>query len=131
MTPYEQALSIIKVILGNEPIVTTELVRRTVAEWLPRVPGCADVDPRYLARQLESDFNVHVGEATQLDDSAGHVPWKPERWKTIEWSFWRRYERYLLDLRRMPPPSVRRIEDISEDILQQLEDPERPGPWDR
>ncbi|HKP90077.1 MAG TPA: Z1 domain-containing protein [Thermoleophilaceae bacterium] len=89
------------------------------------------VDPTLLVREVESLVNVFVGRGTSLDDATDHVPWLPTRRGEIDWRFWDRYRRYLREIKGFPPSSINRLGEITDDVLGRLEDPLRPGPWDR
>ena len=94
-------------------------------------PG-ADVDLEALVRELEANLNVLVGYASTLtDDQSDHVPWLPERRASIEWRFARRYRRFLQEQRGWALPTLRSSDDLTDQILALMEDPTRPGMWDR
>ena len=94
-------------------------------------PG-ADVDTETLVRELEANLNVLVGSASTLtDERSDHVPWLPERRASIEWRFARRYRRFLQEQKGWALPTLRSSDDLTDRILALIEDPARPGPWDR
>jgi hypothetical protein len=92
-------------------------------------PG-AELDPTVLRRKLEELVTVFVPGETVLEDNTGHVPWLPEERASVEWEFWERYRRLLL-ARRLPLPAIRRLGEITDDVLGRLESPRRKGAWDR
>ena len=94
-------------------------------------PG-AEVDTEALVRELEANLNVLVGSASTLtDEQSDHVPWLPERRASIEWRFARRYRRFLQEQRGWALPTLRSSDDLTDRILALMEDPARPGTWDR
>ena len=53
-----------------------------------------------------------MGIGTVLTDDKDHEPWLPNRRVSINWRFWRRYERYLLEDRSWPPNVVRVLAEL-------------------
>ena len=64
-------------------------------------------------------------------DTKGHQEWLAEKRSETSWKFWDRYRRYLEDNQLTPPKVVRRLDEVTDNILSKLEDPTRSGPWDR
>lgn len=90
------------------------------------------VDREQLARDIEADVNVHVGSWNSMSNDSDHIPWLRDRLeKKAEWKFWNRYERLLRNEYQLPPSSVDRLDEVTDDILGRLEDPKREGGWDR
>ena len=96
-----------------------------------QAPG-AEVDIEALVRELEANLNVVVGTASTLtDDSSDHIPWLADRRASIEWKFSRRYQRFLKERRGWALPTLQRSNDLTDRVLELIEDPNRPGRWDR
>lgn len=83
-----------------------------------------------IISRLEENYAVWIGEGKTLTSPVDHVPWLPARRAQINWLLYERYQAYL---RRQgwQPAVLRRLDDLSEQLLSLLEDPQRPGPWDR
>ena len=96
-----------------------------------QAPG-AEIDVDALVRELEANLNVLVGSASTLtDDSTDHISWLPDRRASIDWSFTRRYQRFLKERKGWALPTLQRSDDLTDRILELIEDPARPGAWDR
>ena len=94
-------------------------------------PG-SEIDTASLIRELEANVNVVVGPASTLtDDESDHVPWLADRRGSIEWGFTRRYQRFLRERKAWAMATLQRSNDLTDRILGLLEDPNRPGSWDR
>ena len=92
----------------------------------------AEVDTEALVRELEANLNVVVGTASTLtDDNSDHLPWLPDRRGSIEWQFTKRYQRFLKERMGWALPTLRRSDDLTDRVLELIEDPDRPGSWDR
>ena len=90
------------------------------------------VDTEALVRELEANLNVVVGAASTLtDDTSDHLPWLPDRRASIEWKFTKRYQRFLKERRGWALPTLQRSDDLTDRVMELMEDPGRPGPWDR
>jgi len=89
------------------------------------------IDEAQLVRHIESLCNVFVPTAVALEDHRDHHEWLPGRRAEITWKFWDRYRRYLQETMRLSPQAVRGLNDVTDQILRRLEDPRRPGAWDR
>jgi hypothetical protein len=80
--------------------------------------------------ELESREAITIGRITKLVDEAGHVPWYfGERQRPGP--FFRRYRDYLLDYEGFGDTPMDALSDATDEIMAQLEDPHRIGPWDR
>jgi hypothetical protein len=135
MTRYEQARLMAQLSLrGVTERLTTDHIRQSVTDVLS-LPmfsaGPERVDIEALVRDLETRFNVWIGDMTVLDAPEDHIVWLPDRRSTIPWRFWNRYNRYLEEERGWAPVALKRLDEISGGVLGRLEDPLRKGPWDR
>ena len=88
-----------------------------------------DIDIGAVVRELETRFNIWVGDPGIIFDEDDHVAWLDAE-RSRAWSYWPRYRR-LLERSSFPPPAIESIDLVTTRVLQQLEDPEREGPWDR
>ncbi|MFH0243161.1 Z1 domain-containing protein [Streptomyces sp. HK10] len=90
-----------------------------------------DLDRDQLAKEIEAMITVFQERSLGLVDPKGHEPWLPEAKNNRSWDFWERYRWYLEDVEDLPLSVVRRLDQTSDEVLSQLEDPRRPGPWRR
>ncbi|ANS69559.1 regulatory protein [Streptomyces lincolnensis] len=65
-----------------------------------------------------------------LDDPTGHEPWLHEDGRRRQWAFWERFLRHLA-VGNWPPDAVDRLNSATDAVLSRLEDPRRPGHWQR
>lgn len=123
-------------LLRGLPGPTSSDVRRSVEDVVRLLEGrgqddtCA-LDIESLAREVESLCNVWVGCGAALDDPGDHVEWLSSQRADIEWRFWERYRRLLEDEYHWAPRTLRRLDELTDDTLGRLEDPNRKGAWDR
>src|SRR6266508_3125491 len=130
----EMARTLVLNMLRGIEAPTTEQIRENavlVVNMLRAKNDGQKLDLETLIREIESLCNVWVGSPSTLDDKKDHVEWLSERRGQIAWRFWERYRRFLGDVEYWAPRTIRRLDEISDEILGRLEDPARPGAWDR
>lgn len=133
---YENARNIAVDILRKEGKRSIELVRETAVRAtkaaLVFAPGEA-IDVDALTAELLHLFSVTVEGATILEDHDPnlHTPWLPAKRASISWRFWTRYMTYLERDFGMPPAVVNSLHELTDMVLERLEEPARPGRWDR
>jgi len=93
--------------------------------------SATEIDREWVIQHVEEQCNVWVPESGVLEDRTGHQEWLETRKSSIEWNFWERYSSYLLEEKGFGTRSVQRIDEVTDDVLRRLEDPDRPGEWDR
>jgi hypothetical protein len=91
------------------------------------------VDIGMLTSALMHLFSVQAGDVTILDDHdpKEHAAWLPNKRSQIQWRFWNRYVTYLERDFGMAPDVVNSLHELTDKILERLEDPQRAGKWDR
>ena len=121
----------VNLLRGNRSdTVTRDLIAASVDAALSLVADWkAQVDRDELVRDLETQFSVWIGRSQTLEDSTDHKPWLPQKRGSLRWAYWDRYRELLKET--WPPVSIDRLEELTDEIISRLEDPDRPGPWDR
>ncbi len=135
MTPIENAIASMAVILVRQRYPADTVGRDQIVEVVKDCAkatshGLSDDQLETIVADLETKLVIKVGKATSLVDETGHVSWYFGDRKTDR-RFYTRYERFLLDDQSWPPASVEAIDASTDLIMEQLEDPNRDGPWDR
>ena len=113
---------------------TTMEIRENVGLVLDMLRAKGDnpgVSEDELVRDIEMRCNIWVGRPTTLEELKGHVEWLSGRRAEIEWRFWDRYRRYLEEVEHWAPRPVRTLDEATDLVLRQMEDPMRAGAWDR
>jgi hypothetical protein len=131
---YANARNLAIDILRREKFKTLEKIQETAeraAQAQTLFDPAANVSVENLAAELRHLFSVSAETATVLEDPAEHVPWYPTKRATIQWRFWNRYTTYLERDFGMPPAVVSNLDELTNLILERLEDPAREAPWDR
>ena len=135
MSDLETARVIALNLLRSQDLPDEAGVRRTAEIAIQALKAQApesEVDVDSLTRELEANLNVVVGQASTLtDEESDHVPWFASRRASIEWGFTRRYQRFLEEQKGWALATLQRSNDLTDRILELMEDPGRPGSWDR
>ncbi len=74
---------------------------------------------------------VHRMPMGALFESEEYRPWLAERQGDIDWYYWERYRKLLLRDKHFSPHVVRTLDEITDRILDRLEDPLKGGEWAR
>jgi hypothetical protein len=119
-------------VLDRQSAVTIEQIRSTV-ERMHEVFPKDGVDIEKIARNIEVCLNVVVGGVSGAldDDDDPHEEWLGLRRPAIKWGYWNRYKHWMRFVKGIPPSVIDDLEDTTDDVLGRLEDPSRPGQWDR
>lgn len=131
---YETALQIAQLTLSEQrqtsgqPLKKEEIAAQ-VDEILKMKAISAGVDREVLIRDLEQRFTIWSDEAQILHGIDDHKPWLSARRSEFDWPFWKRYRLFMGN--SLPPAVVENVDKVTGDILGELEDPARQGPWDR
>jgi hypothetical protein len=120
--------------LRNRPNPDFDTIRMVVglAAQGVKITDDYDADVEAISRDVESILTITIGDARVLvdDDPRDHQAWLPDRRAAIDWKFWNRYRVYLED-EGWAPQIVTRLDGLTDRVLELLENPDRPGPWDR
>lgn len=128
---------VLQILSSDKEILTPDKIRDTVKYVidmfvdLKRVPYRESVDEELLVKEIEARCDVYVPMISTLSDPQGHEEWFFDYKGEIEWSFWNRYRQYLEQDSKLPPQAILRLHEVSDEILERLENPHRPGPWKR
>ncbi|MFG1776824.1 Z1 domain-containing protein [Micromonospora sp. NPDC049048] len=108
---------------------TAEKLREAANVAASAVQTLGQVDLQALVRELESRFVVWVPREITVSDPSQHEPWYALHREKITFDYWRRYEAWL-GRRWRRPQAVEALDESTDGILDLLENPARPGPWD-
>lgn len=91
-----------------------------------------------LLEELQYEVNINqgveAGDYHTLTDNRNHQPWYREKVaeNRIDFRFWNRYKKYLLNIKNWPVATVNRLDEITDDIIERIEDPtDRNRAFDR
>ncbi|MDQ3671722.1 MAG: Z1 domain-containing protein, partial [Actinomycetota bacterium] len=130
--PDQMARTLVLNMLRGIDAPTTERIRENASLVVAMLQARGEApDLETLVRDVESLCNIWVGASRTLDDGEDHVEWLSEHRGQITWRFWERYRTYLEDVNNWAPRTIRRLDEITDEILGRMENPQREGAWDR
>lgn len=121
----ETLVSMAKVALANEEQITKEAIERVVQH----IGMMGNIDEEQLRIALLANFDVVIGDASTLEDD-GHIRWYEDTKPTLDFYYWKRY-RELLQHQGLPSTVIAKMDQTTDKILGLIDDPNRPGNWDR
>jgi Z1 domain len=110
--------------------ITSDVIKFEIDE-IASMRRYQDINKSWIFDELQSAFAIWTETPQTLCDDDGHEPWLHVKKRDIDWKFWNRYERYLLEDQGLPMSAIENIDAVSEEVLENIEDPTRKGPWDR
>lgn len=90
----------------------------------------SESDIKAIVKKLETRFSISMDVGT-LFSGQDYRPWLDDARGGIDWYYWDRYRRYLLGDRHYSPQVVRRLDSITDRILDHLQNPWATGKWSR
>lgn len=100
-----------------------------VVDEVTSMSSFTSMDKAQLVSELETRFTVVTAEHLVLGGNDYHKAWLPLRRADITWKYWDRYLLYLEE--RIARSAVDSVDSVTNDIMERIEDPIRPGGWDR
>lgn len=90
----------------------------------------SEEDIHTVVKRLKTKFSTRMKAGTMFE-AEDYKPWLSGSQGDIDWYYWERYRKHLLTTRDFPPPVVRTLDQITDKILDHLEDPTKEGMWSR
>jgi Z1 domain len=115
-------------ILGTDK-KTPDEIRNLISLLNLAVTG-GDVSPdERLARSIEARYAVSMGLGAIVDDGTLE-PWLDEAKSNIDPFYWKRYKKLLVK-EGLPQDVVTKLDQVTDQILSRLGNPNKDVPWDR
>lgn len=138
MNGMEKAVNMIWLMVGDKKPLKANDIRKAIDTAYPVVKGFFNEDEsesnikEKILRHIESRCSTWmIGPATTLDNWDDHEPWLKNKKSTIPWEFWTRYYQYITLVKGWNSDIAGNLDEITDKILERLEDPMREGSWDR
>ena len=112
-------------------VATVDSIREKVVKMV-ELWGYEDVDVEKVVRNIEVCINVVMGGVSGvIADDDDHIDWIHQKRPNIDWKYWDRYKHWLKFTKGLPHAVVDDLDDTTDLVIAQLEDPARLGTWDR
>ncbi|MBE7173145.1 MAG: Z1 domain-containing protein [Williamsia sp.] len=82
-----------------------------------------------LISELQYEVNINqeinAGDYHTLTDNIDHIPWYREKVSAegVNFRFWKRYRKYLINIKNWSLATINRLDEVTDDIIERLEDP--------
>ena len=125
-------IGIASVTLAGREIMTREEIHSFVDSYptdqLLQIEFDSD-EKLYIKRQLETMIQTTMGTGATLKDKS-YKPWLQSKRENINWHYWSRYKS-LLYQKHFSPDVINKIDIVTDEILDLLQDPDTEGNWKR
>ncbi|MCY7353470.1 MAG: Z1 domain-containing protein, partial [Cytophagaceae bacterium] len=118
-------------VLAQTPDVTQGRIAATVDQFLGLYPAL-EPEREGIIRYLQANFSVFLDDYRILEDPKTRPePWVKARRASggLPWKFWHRYRLFLE--KKIAAPTLNQTDNLTDDILDRLVNPQTPGPWNR
>lgn len=92
--------------------------------------GYTEDDISQAVHELQTKFSIRMPIGT-LFEAEDYKPWLVNRQGDIDPYYWERYRKYLLTTKGFPAPVVRTLDQVTDKVLDHIEDPIKEGTWAR
>lgn len=116
---------------GQQQPLTREQIAEKASEVAAMPTFSKAIDLEKLVARLEEIFTVWSNDPRALGSDDDHIPWLSGRRGETNWRFWNRYKLFLIQNQKLEAAAVTNVEKLVDEVLGRLEEPARPGPWDR
>jgi hypothetical protein len=130
--PMIQAVRLVLTMLPQDRLATREEIAfnaNAIATMQQAIGN--SIDGESLRKAVEARVAIWQDSSVGLTNDKNHIEWLEEARSDRSWDFWERYRRYLKDVQDLPPRVILRLDQATDRILRQIEDPEREGTWRR
>ncbi len=127
----EQALKICRNLLDLDPPETMEKIKAAI-EKVNQILPLESQSKTILYEKLLRATGVEQ-EAPRILDKERIQPWIIDKWadKPDQRKFWRRYRDFLVEDKKFPPQVMTRLDNLTDNILDRLADPEAHDEYDK
>lgn len=134
MDSHDKLVSQVMFFLSQNPeLKTSDKIRGTISSLAPLFgEQLEEQEIEFIAKRIESLYGLSMEEGTLIVGQEAFEIWYPDYRASKEFDpyFWRRY-RELLIQKQFPPAVISAIDNVTDKIVGQLENPNKPGHWDR
>ena len=130
MTDVEKLKTMVGALLvAGDELPTQEKIRDCINDARSVCPGVTDNEAEWLALWFETVHGVTMRDGAALQDT-GFEPWLEDARAGLDPYYWDRYHKLLVS-KDFSRHVLATLDDVTDRILGFLENPNRPGEWDR
>lgn len=114
--------------IGEGPLTQEDIATKVDMVLAMPMGWKGQVDRAEIIKALELRFSIWIGRASSLSDDTDHIHWL-EAVRKQGWRYWPRYRQWLEA--KWSPIAVESLDEVTDEIIKRIEDPQRTGRWDR
>jgi Z1 domain len=130
MIDNTNAIRTLRTLFPQSGYPTREEIQEKV-DMLASFPMYQGIDKIQIIKEIEEVFGIRADDYAIIQDSDHYKSWLPEKKSQIQWDFWNRYSDYLRIEKNLAPDTLRRVDSLTDDILNRLFDPSVFSPIDK
>ena len=128
MTDLEKLRTAVSALLGTD-LPSQERIREYIEQLRPSFPGVTDEEANQLALWFEEVHGVTMRDGAALQET-DFEPWLEDARAGLDPYYWDRYHKLLVS-RDFSRQVLATLDTVTDRILGFLENPTKPGQWDR
>lgn len=114
--------------IGEGPLTQEDIATKVDMVLAMPMGWKGQVDRVEIIKALELRFSIWIGRVSSLSDDTDHIHWL-EAVRKQGWRYWPRYRQWLEA--KWSPVAVESLDEVTDEIIKRIEDPQRTGRWDR
>lgn len=122
MNYFDDAIAMMRILLRSDEKVTEDVLQKQASIVLG-IPQYKDIDRNILLETVRSLFRITVGEFRIIERDERKQKWLDARRAQVQWDFWIRYRTFLQDERNFAPAALKKLDQLTDRILDSLFDP--------
>lgn len=128
LAPFEGHMALIRVFIDQLEEYTPENIRRVIST--APITGLSEEVQEAIARYFETQYNVvqALGHAVKSDK---YRPWLASNRLEIDFHYWNRLRKYLLEKDILPPRVISTLDTVTDELLDYAGNPKLEGDWVR
>lgn len=109
----------------------TEVVLQERADMLLKIPLYKGIDRKKLLERVRPLYKITVGDFRIIERDERKKKWLDARRAEVQWNFWGRYRLYLQQERQFAPAALKKLDLLTDRILDGLFDPSQQAEIDK
>ena len=128
LSPFEGHMALIRVFIDQLEEHTPKNIRRVIST--APITGVSEDIQEEIARYFETQYNIvqTLGHAVK---SEKHRPWLASERLAIDFHYWNRLRKYLLEKEILPPRVINTLDTVTDELLDFTGNPKLEGDWVR
>lgn len=125
----ELGIDLLRILHKNQKTYSNEEIQSVVIKLVELGLKKEDID--YVDKAIKSNVWVKMEHGTELINKDTHVKWLGRKRPEIDFYFWSRYKKYLLEDKCWPIGVVNTLDEVSDVLVELIGDPNLNGSWAR